>query len=170
MLQIPTATFTALALPFLQATAVSAQPLDGPTLQQIDGLYRRLIEAENHHDLKAVRAMSWESPDMLFVAKTASPAEGNWAGFWGTDVVMQHLHDLYGGPFVMAPDYARVKTVGLSHEVALTYAPLAITVAYAGQTPVPKPFLMIVNWVRTREGWRMATDIAVPVPPAPPGR
>jgi hypothetical protein len=53
--------------------------------------------------------------------------------------------------------------------VAVTYAPLNITVAYAGQTPVPKPFLMIVNWVRTDAGWKMATDVALPIPPAPPG-
>jgi hypothetical protein len=50
-------------------------------------------------------------------------------------------------------------------------APVQITVAYAGQTPVPKPFLMIVDWVRTPEGWRMATDIALPIPPSPsPGK
>jgi hypothetical protein len=40
------------------------------------------------------------------------------------------------------------------------------TVAYAGQTPVPRPFLMILNWIRTTDGWRMATDIALPIPPA----
>jgi hypothetical protein len=31
-----------------------------------------------------VRTMVWDSPSTLFVAKTATPAEGNWAGFWGT--------------------------------------------------------------------------------------
>ncbi|MEI9995635.1 MAG: hypothetical protein WDM91_13645 [Rhizomicrobium sp.] len=146
--------------------SASAAPLDTVTLREIDGLYRTLIDAENRHDLTAVRRMVWESPDTLFVAKTATPAEGNWAGFWGADVVMQHFADLYAGTFAMAPDYARVRTVGLSRDVALTYAPLKISVAYAGQTPVPKPFLMIVNWVRTADGWRMASDIAVPVPPA----
>ena len=34
---------------------------------------------------------------MLFVAKTATPAEGNWAGFWGTDVVLQHMKALFDG-------------------------------------------------------------------------
>ena len=104
---------------------------------------------------------------MLFVAKTATPAEGNWAGFWGTDVVIQHLRDLYRGPFLMEPDYGQEKVVLLTSEVAETYVPLSITVAYAGQTPIPKPFLMIVEWIRTPAGWRMATDIALPVPPAP---
>ncbi len=150
------------------AAASDAAPLDTASLHEIDALYHRLIDAENRHDLAAVRPFLWESPSTLFVAKTATAAEGNWAGFWGTDVVMQHFHDLYRGTFVMAPDYARVKTVGLTADVAETYAPLDITVAYAGQTPVPKPFLMIVTWVRTPSGWKMATDVALPIPPAPP--
>ncbi len=144
-----------------------AGPLDTAEVNRINVLYRRLIEAENRHDLAAVRKFMWESADTLFVAKTATPAEGNWAGFWGTEVVMKHFRDLYQGAFVMAPDYSQVKTVGLTAGVAETYAPLKISVAYAGQTPVPKPFLMIVTWVRTEQGWKMATDIALPVPAAP---
>jgi hypothetical protein len=146
----------------------NAAPLDIATIAQIDQLYRKLIDAENRHDLAEVRTMVWDSPSTLFVAKTATVAEGNWAGFWGIDVVLQHFADLYSGTFVMAPDYPRVKTVGLSGDVAVTYAPLDITVAYAGQSPVPRPFLMIVNWVRTDAGWKMATDVALPIPP-PPG-
>jgi hypothetical protein len=152
-----------------QTTAGSAYvaPLDSTTLTEINDLYRKLIDAENRHDLAQVRTMVWDSPSTLFVAKTATAAEGNWAGFWSIDVVMRHLGDLYSGTFVMAPHYAQVKTVGLTRDVALTYAPLDITVAYAGQTPVPKQFLMIVNWVRTPSGWKMASDIALPIP-APP--
>jgi len=67
-----------------------------------------------------------------------------------------------------ASDYSRVRTVGLARGVAVTYAPLKISVAYAGQTPVPKPFLMSVNWVRTNEGWKMATDIGLSIPPSLP--
>lgn len=80
---------------------------------------------------------------------------------------MQHFADLYAGTFVMAPHYDRVKTVGLTPDVAETYAPLDITVSYAGQTPAPKPFLMIVTWIRTSDGWKMAMDVALPIPPAP---
>jgi hypothetical protein len=140
----------------------------GDAEKQINGLYRTLIDAENRHDLAAVRKIVWQSPSMLFVAKTATPAEGNWAGFWGTEVVLKHFQDLYQGVFVMEPDYSRLKTASLTKDVAETYAPLNISVGYAGQTPVPKPFLMIVTWIRTTGGWKMATDIALPIPPAPP--
>jgi hypothetical protein len=151
--------------PAPQENALSARTLD-----ELKNLYKRLIDAENDHDIAAVRALFWVSPKTLFVAKTATAAEGNWAGFWGTDVVLQHLDDLYkAGPFQIDPDYDKEKVVGLSRDVAETYVPVNIAVAYAGQTPVPKPFLMILDWVRTPEGWRLATDIALPIPPTPLG-
>jgi hypothetical protein len=143
------------------------EPLDAKTLREVQALYKRLIDAEDIKDLDTVREIVWKSPSALFVAKTATAAEGNWAGFWGYEVVVQHIHDISEGPFRIEPDYARVKTVGLTHDVAETYAPVHITVAYAGQTPVPKPFLMIVDWIRTPGGWKMATDIALPIPPPP---
>jgi hypothetical protein len=148
--------------------AARAQLLSPNEFNELRALYRRLIEAENRHDIAAVSQVVWISRDALFVAKTATAAEGNWAGFWGTEVVLQHLDDLYkAGPFRIEPDYEKEKVVALSHDVAETYVPVNITVAYAGQTPVPKPFLMILVWVRTSEGWRMATDIALPIPPPP---
>ena len=80
---------------------------------------------------------------------------------------MQHFHDLYQGPFRMEPDYGKQKIVGLTANVAQIYTPVSITVAYAGQTPLPKPFIVIMDWIRTPDGWRMASDIALPIPPAP---
>jgi hypothetical protein len=142
--------------------------LNATDFAELRDLYRRLIDAENRHDIAAVRPFVWVSADALFVAKTATAAEGNWAGFWGTDVVLQHLDDLYkAGPFKIDPDYDKEKVVALSRDVAETYAPVSITVAYAGQVAVPRPFLMILEWVRTPDGWRMATDIALPIPPSP---
>jgi hypothetical protein len=80
----------ALGLSFTVAPSV-ADAQSGPaaavahdaSLADVDALYRRLIGAENRHDLAAVRQMVWDSPSALFAAKTATPAQGNWAGFWG---------------------------------------------------------------------------------------
>ena len=150
--------------------SLSAGPLDVSTLDGLKQRYKQLIDAENRHDLVAVRPFVWDSPTTLFVAKTATAAEGNWAGFWGTPVVMKHFADLYKDTFRMEPDFGKEKVVGLTRDVAETYVTKNITVAYAGQTGVPKPFLMIVEWVRTPDGWKMATDIALPIPPAPAPR
>jgi SnoaL-like domain len=162
------ALLTLIVRPAVAASSVGSDPLDQASREGVRALFKQLIDAENRHDLNAVRPLVWVSPNALFVAKTATPAEGNWAGFWGTEVVLSHLRELYdAGSFHIEPDYERVKVVGIAPDVAETYAPVKITVAYAGQTPVPKPFLMILNWVRTPEGWRMATDVALPIPPAP---
>ncbi len=42
-----------------------------------------------------------------------------------------------------------------------------ITVSYAGQDGTARLFLMIINWLRVGEGWKVASEIILPVPPAP---
>ena len=150
------------------AQADDSVQADTKAQAEIRALYKQLIADENAHDIAAVRRMVWKSPSALFVAKTKTPAEGNWAGFWGTDTVVDHINDLFqSGMFVMAPDYDREKIVQLSRDVMQTYVPITISVAYAGQTGTPKPFLMIVEWVKDHGEWKMATDIALPITPAP---
>jgi ketosteroid isomerase-like protein len=146
------------ALLFIQMAA----PAETPEAE-IKRLYKNLIDAENQHDLPAVRAMVWNSSSTLFVAK----APVGWRGYWGIDDVMQHLHDIYQGLFRIDPIYQEEKVVFLKPDIAETYAPVKITVAYAGQNPVPKSFVMVLLWLRTPQGWRMATDIPIPVPPDP---
>ena len=152
------------------SSAIAGDPgtISPATEQELRSTYKRLIDAENAHDIAAVRKFVWKSPSALFVAKTKTAAEGNWAGFWGTDEVVAHINELYQGTFVMTPDYSREKVVQLGMGVAQTYVPLEISVGYAGQSGTPKPFLMIVEWVKDHGEWKMATDIALPIPPAPP--
>lgn len=149
------------------ASADDTGAISATTEKEIRALYKRLINSENAHDIAAVRQFVWRSPSALFVAKTKTPAEGNWAGFWGADTVVDHISELFQGTFVMSPDYSREKIVQLSPDVVQTYVPLEISVAYAGQSGTPKPFLMIVEWVKDHGEWKMATDIALPIPPAP---
>ena len=68
---------------------------------------------------------------------------------------------------VLEPDYSRLKVVGLTRDVAESYVPMNITVSYAGQDGTAKPFLMIVNWLRYGKDWKIASEIILPVPPAP---
>ena len=157
---------SALVISGSPAMARDPEAISTSTEQELRTLYKRLIDAENAHDIAAVSRFIWNSPSALFVAKTKTATEGNWTGFWGKDAVVAHLGELYQGTFVMAPDYSREKVVQLSREVAETYAPLQISVAYAGQSGTPKPFLMIVEWIRVGGEWKMATDIALPIPTA----
>ena len=165
------AAFTAAALSTVAvaaAPAASAEPLDAATLTTINSQFGRLMELANNHDFNTLLAMFWQSPSALLVAKSAIPSEGNWAGFWGNEAVDQKLHDIgSSGPVVLAPDYSKLKVVGLTRDVAESYVPMNITVSYAGQDGTARPFLMIINWLRVGEDWKVASEIILPVPPAP---
>src|SRR5271154_1793460 len=134
--------------------------------REIKRIFTQLIDAEDKHDLTAVRALVWNSPSTLFVAK----APLGWHGYWGIDDVMQHLHDMYQQPFRIDPIYEEEKVVFITPHIAETSVPVRITVAYGGQNPAPKPFLMVLLWIKTPHGWKMTTDIPIPVPADPPAQ
>jgi hypothetical protein len=80
---------------------------------------------------------------------------------------LANRHDLQA---LLAPDYSRLKVVGLTRDVAESYAPMNITVSYAGQDGTPKPFLMIIEWIKVGKDWKVASEIILPVPPTPGGK
>jgi hypothetical protein len=154
--------------PAVAAPTPDAAPLDAPALDAIRAQYARLMDLANRHDLTTLHDMFWQSPGVLLVAKSAVPSEGNWAGFWGNDAVDRKLHDIAAsGPVELVSDFSRLKVVGLTHDVAESYAPMTITVSYAGQDGTPKPFLMIIDWIRVGADWKIASEIILPVPPSP---
>ena len=142
--------------------------MDAETLGTIKAQFSQLMDLANRHDLKALHDMFWQSPSALLVAKSAIPSEGNWAGFWGNDAIDQKLHDIAAsGPVVLTPDLSRLRVVGLTRELAESYAPVSITVSYAGQDGTPKPFLVIIDWLKVGKHWKIASEIILPVPPTP---
>jgi hypothetical protein len=147
--------------------AAYQDPLDPQTLGMIESRFGQLMELANRHDVKTLHGMFWQSPSVLLVAKSAVPSEGNWAGFRGNAAIDQKLQDIAAsGPVVLVPDYSRLKVVGLTPDVAQSYAPVTITVSYAGQDGKPRPFLIIIDWIKVANDWKIASEIVLPVPPA----
>ena len=166
---LATLTGTALSISAVAAAPdVTKEPLDAATVLTIKSKFGRLMKLANNHDFKALHDMFWQSPSTLLVAKSAIQSEGNWAGFWGNEAIDQKLHDIgSSGPVVLEPDYSKLKVVGLTRDVAESYVPMNITVSYAGQDGTARPFLMIINWLRVGKDWKIASEIILPVPPAP---
>lgn len=164
----------ALALATVATGSVAAQsaaykdPLDTATLDTVRSQFGKLMELANNHELKSLHEMFWQSPSAVLVAKSAIPSEGNWAGVWGNEAIDQKLHDIAAaGPAILQPDFSKLKVVGLTRDVAESYAPVTITVSYAGQDGTPKPFLLIIDWIRVGKDWKVASEIILPVPPVP---
>jgi hypothetical protein len=163
---------TAFAVALVAGSAAAApaykDPLDAPTLKAIGSQFSRLMELANRHDIKAIHEMFWQSPTALLVAKSAIPSEGNWAGYWGNEAIDQKLSDIAAsGGVVLTPDLSRLKVTGRTDRWAESYAPVNITVSYAGQDGTPKPFLLIVEWIKVARQWKIASEIILPVPPPP---
>jgi len=157
--------------PAVAAPTSGQDPLDAAALGAVGAQFGKLIDLANRHDLSALHGMFWQSPSVLLVAKSAIPSAGNWAGFWGNEAVDEKLHDIAAsGPVNLAPDFAKLKVVGLTGDIAESYAPMTITVSYAGQDGTPKPFLMIIDWIKIGGDWKVASEIILPVPPAPAGK
>jgi hypothetical protein len=151
-----------------EPVASSVTPLSTSALDEVKTLSRQLLTLANNHDVPAIKQMFWNSPSALIVAKSVDPAEGNWAGFWGIDAVSKKIQDIAdGGPVQLYPDYTKMKAVGLTADVAETYIPMNIAVSYGGQDPAPHPFIMILEWVKVSGDWKIASEIILPVPPAP---
>jgi hypothetical protein len=165
----------ALALVILASTSITTAnaqsdytpPLSDATFDELKVLYRTLIDAENAHDLPVVKSMLFSAPVSLFISRTEPVARGDWGGYWGTSSIVEHFGALYDGTFRIDPNYAEERVVGLTRDVAETYAPVTITSGYGGQAPVARRFLMVLEWVKTTDGWRVATDIPLPIPLAP---
>jgi hypothetical protein len=51
--------------------------------------------------------------------------------------------------------------------MAESYVAMNITVSYAGQDGTPKPFLMIIEWIKVAKKWKIAPENILPVPPSP---
>ncbi|GES45998.1 hypothetical protein FBZ98_11322 [Rhizobium sp. ERR 922] len=161
----------AVTLATVFATAASANNkdrLDSRTVSTIESRFNKLMELANKHDISSLHTMFWQSPSALLVAKSAIPSEGNWAGFWGNDAIDRKLHDIAAsGPVVLTPDLSKLKIIGLTPDIAESYAPMDITVSYAGQDGTPKPFLMIITWKKVAKDWKVASEIILPIPASP---
>ena len=167
-----TAVLTALSTGHsIAAPTVNKDPLSAAAVDTVRSRFGTLIDLANRHDLRALHEMFWQSPSVLLVAKSAIPSEGSWAGFWGNKAVDQKLHDIAAsGPVILKPNFGKLKVVGIAADVAESYASVDITVSYAGQDGSPKPFLMIINWIRIKDDWKVASEIILPVPPSPTGK
>jgi hypothetical protein len=105
---------------------------------------------------KLAIAFSLTAPSTLLDAKSAISSEGNCAGFWGNDAIDQKLHDISGsGPVVLDSGFSRLKA----------YAPMNITVSYAGHEWHAQTIPDVINWIKVGNNWKVASEIILPVPP-----
>ena len=125
----------------------------------VDARFKEFIATENRGDSLAVRKMAWRSPDMLFIA-TGKADENGYVG-WGIGDAMQHFEILYRLNINIKPEWDKEKISFLNKDVARIFVPVAISLPVR---PVPNPFYLVTDWIKQGNEWKLATNIAIPVP------
>jgi hypothetical protein len=81
---------------------------------------------------------------------------------------MQRFETYYQGTWRLSPDSSSLKILMLGDSAAQLYAAIMFTTGSPGQPPQDGLALMNQTWVKTPDGWRVASILPIPVPsPAP---
>ena len=150
---IVTATVVVCASP---AMAVQDNTAD---IAAVRALFLRQAAGATAHDIHEMEAVFAEAPagqpdPVSFVARAYR--------YWGRAQVIAHFQRTFAGTWRFEPDQAAIRISLLGNDVAQIYAPTQVTVGPAGQPPTVAQFHMTEFAIRTPDGWRIATIVAVP--------
>ena len=128
--------------------AAGAPAAAGDAEAAVRDLYGRFVTAQNARDLAAVRALLWDSPDMLWVSDGRS--------FFGRDAIIERMSSFQEAPvWRVTPDIAGSRVVTLGSGVVYLVLALVLEIGPA-DAPSRLPWLVGVVCREGEEGWRIA--------------
>ena len=119
-------------------------------------VFNQFVEAQNAHDVIAVRELLLDSPNFLWVTRGAP--------IWGREAAFKRFETLYQGTWKLSPDMANLKAVLVTDTIAQLYVPITFNIGPPGQAAPDTPFLMNQTRVKTAVGWRIANILPIPLP------
>lgn len=131
------------------ASTVGAAPED-----DLRALVDQFVAAQNAHDLAAVRALLWDSPQFLWITRGTA--------VWGRQPALTRFEALYRGTWRLEPTLTELRVTLLGDGVAQIHVPIMFTIGAPGQEAQKTRFLMIQVLVKTAEGWKVASILPIP--------
>ena len=119
--------------------------------------FDQFVNAQNAHDVVAVRELLLDSPNFLWVTR-GTP-------IWGREAALKRFEALYQGTWKLSPDTANLKVVLVNDMTAQVYVPITFNIGPAGQPAPDALFLMNQTLIKTAAGWRIANILPIPLPP-----
>lgn len=133
------------------ATGARAAPED-----DVRVVFERFVNAQNAHDVGAVRELLLDSPNFLWVTRGAP--------IWGREAALKRFEALYQGTWKLSPDTSNLKVVLINDTTAQLYVPITFNIGPTGQPAPDANFLMNQTLIRTPAGWRVANILPIPLP------
>lgn len=139
--------------------AMAAEDGAAADIQAVRALFLRQAAGATANDIHEMEAVFADAPagqpdPVSFVARAYR--------YWGRAAVLAHFRRVFAGTWRFEPDEAAIRVTLLGKDVAQIYAPTRVTVGPVGQPPTVSQFHMTEFALRTSDGWRITTIVAVP--------
>jgi ketosteroid isomerase-like protein len=152
-----TAKAIALSVPVTIVTLLfAAGATRAATEDEVKALFGKFVAAQNAHDLKAVREILQDSPQFLWITRGTQ--------YWGREAALKRFGEYYQGTWSLEPKLEEIKITELSPSVAQLVAPTVFRIAPSGQIAQPSLFLLNHIYVKTADGWKLASIFPISVP------
>jgi uncharacterized protein (TIGR02246 family) len=125
--------------------------------EEVRAVFDKYIAAQNAHDLKAVRSLLSDSPDMLWISRGKA--------IWGREAALKTLEERYKGTWKIDVDRKELRVISVSRRVAQVYAPTQLSAGEPGAEPARNRLYINVVMVKKPEGWQIVSILPILVAP-----
>ena len=142
-----------LAVLAMAATSARAATME----EEVRAVFDKWIATQNAHDLKGIRNLLSDSPDMLWISR-GKP-------IWGRDAALKTLEDRYKGTWKIEVDKKEMRVISVSRRVAQVYAPTQLSAGEPGAEPSRNRVYINLVMVKKPEGWQIVSILPILVAP-----
>ena len=94
---------------------------------EVRAVFDKYIATQNAHDLKGIRNLLSDSPDLLWISR-GKP-------IWGREAALKTLEERYKGTWKIEVDKKEIRIISVSRRVAQVYAPTQLSSGDPGTAP-----------------------------------
>ena len=125
--------------------------------EEVRAVFEKYIATQNAHDLKGMRNLLSDSPDMLWISRGRP--------IWGREAALKTLEDRYKGTWKIEVDKKELRVISVSRRVAQVYAQTQLSSGEPGAAPSTNRLYINLVMVKKPEGWQIVSILPILVPP-----
>ena len=130
----------------------SATPA-APSAADARSFFLKFVAAQNAHDVAAVEALLWDSPEMLWFTRGVEVR--------GVQSIGATLEEYYSGTWHLQPDMAHFRSTAISSDVIQLLVPITFTRGLPGKPSQDNTFLISQTLVHGPHGWCVAAIMPI---------
>ena len=142
----------------IAALTMTASMARASTMEdEVRAVFDKYIATQNAHDLKGIRNLLSDSPDLLWISR-GKP-------IWGREAALKTLEERYKGTWKIEVDKKELRVISVSRRVAQVYAPTQLSAGEPGAEPARNRLYINLVMVKKPEGWQIVSILPILVSP-----